>query len=50
MVRRAHDARDPSRRPELADPLGGSPQVFRYTADEVRRLVERLAASLFGAD
>jgi protein-tyrosine phosphatase len=50
MVRRAHDARDPSRRPELADPLGGSPQVFRFTADEVRRLVERLAASLFGAD
>jgi protein-tyrosine phosphatase len=47
-VRRAHDARDPMRRPELADPLGGTDDVYRYTAEEVRRLVERLASSLFG--
>jgi protein-tyrosine phosphatase len=47
-VQRAHGARDPVRRPELADPLGAAPAVFRYTAEEVQRLVRRLAASLFG--
>ncbi len=34
--------------PELADPLGGTPTVFRSTADRVHDLTVRLAAGLFG--
>ncbi len=36
------------RRPEIADPFGASPEVFRGTAHEVRALTERLAELLFG--
>jgi protein-tyrosine-phosphatase len=49
-VRRAHEAREPGRMRELADPLGARPEVFRATAEELRQLVQRLAASLFGVD
>lgn len=47
-VRGAHERRDSDgRRLELADPLGGSPELFRQTAAEIRVLTERLAAALF---
>jgi protein-tyrosine phosphatase len=49
-VRAAHEARDSDdRRLELGDPLGGPPELFRQTADELRTLTETLAAKLFGA-
>ena len=48
-VQRADDARPGGRRPEIADPLGASPEVFRDTSLEVRALTERLAELLFGA-
>jgi protein-tyrosine phosphatase len=48
VVARAHEARTPERPLELADPLGGSADVFRYTAGEVRTLTEQLATALFG--
>jgi protein-tyrosine-phosphatase len=48
VVRRAHEARDSDRPVELADPLGGSTDVFRHTAAEVRVLTEKLATALFG--
>jgi protein-tyrosine-phosphatase len=49
VVSAAHGGRDNgSRRLELADPLGGSPELFRRTAAEIRTLTETLAASLFG--
>ena len=47
-VQRAHEARSGGRWPELADPIGGSPEVFHSTAVEVRALTERLAELLFG--
>jgi protein-tyrosine phosphatase len=34
--------------PELADPLGGPPELFRRTADELVVLTNRLVAGLFG--
>lgn len=33
--------------PELADPLGGTPETFRRTADQVDELTRRLAVQLF---
>jgi protein-tyrosine-phosphatase len=36
-------------RPELPDPLGGSADVYRWTAEAVREQTSRLAAALFGA-
>ena len=48
-VQRADDARPGGRRPEIADPLGASPEVFRDTSLEVKALTERLAELLFGA-
>jgi protein-tyrosine-phosphatase len=47
-VQRAHEARPGGRQPELADPVGGSTEVFHRTAVEVRALTERLAELLFG--
>jgi protein-tyrosine phosphatase len=47
-VQRAHEARPGGRRHELADPIGGSAEVFHSTAIEVRALTERLAELLFG--
>jgi protein-tyrosine phosphatase len=47
-VQRAYRARSGGRRPELADPIGRSPEVFHSTAVEVRALTERLAELLFG--
>jgi protein-tyrosine phosphatase len=48
-VRAAHEARDAEgRRLELGDPLGGSPELFRQTATELRALTETLVAKLFG--
>lgn len=48
-VRAAHEARASKGRPlELDDPLGGSPEVFRQTAGELRTLTEALTARLFG--
>jgi protein-tyrosine-phosphatase len=47
-VQRADEARPDGLRPEIADPLGGSPEVFHGTALEVRALTERLAELLFG--
>ena len=47
-VQRADDARPGGHRPEIPDPLGGSPEVFHGTALEVRALTERLAELLFG--
>jgi protein-tyrosine phosphatase len=49
LVRRAHGRRTADRQLELADPLGATPNVFRSTATEIQRLVERLASGLFGA-
>jgi protein-tyrosine phosphatase len=48
-VRRADRARSRGLRPEVADPLGGPPEVFRTTALEIQDLTGRLAALLFGA-
>jgi protein-tyrosine-phosphatase len=48
-VQWADDARPGGQRPEIADPLGASPEVFHGTALEVRALTERLAELLFGA-
>ncbi len=36
--------------PELADPLGGPPELYRSTLGRVRDLSERVATGLFGAD
>lgn len=51
MIASAHTARsdDPTLlgRLELADPIGGSADVFRETADRVSALTGRLAAQLF---
>ena len=47
-VQRADEARPDGLRPEIADPLGGSAEVFQSTALEVRALTERLAELLFG--
>lgn len=47
-VRRADEARPDGRRPEIADPLGASAEIFHSTALEVRALTERLAELLFG--
>jgi protein-tyrosine-phosphatase len=47
-VQRANEARAGGRRPEIADPLGGSAEVFHSTAVEVRAQTERLAELLFG--
>jgi protein-tyrosine phosphatase len=51
-VIRANEARDRAggRLHELADPLGGTPETFRWTAEEVRSLTETVAKSLFGVD
>ena len=48
-VRRADEARgrEPGLLLELADPLGGTPETFRWTASEVRRLTGALAEGLF---
>ena len=50
-VRQAHEARPPNFRaaaaPEIVDPLGRSQRKQREVAEEVRRLVERLAQLLF---
>lgn len=35
--------------PEIADPLGGSPRVYRETVAQIRDLSVRLAVGLFGA-
>jgi protein-tyrosine-phosphatase len=50
-VQRAHETRLRAAGPplELADPLGGTPEVFRMTAFDVKKLTERLARRLFGA-
>jgi hypothetical protein len=50
LVRRAQERRTASHQPELADPLGATPDVFRFTAIEIQRLVDRLASVLFGAE
>lgn len=42
---RARQARDAV---EIADPFGGTPDVYRRSADAVRDAVQRLAAGLFG--
>jgi protein-tyrosine phosphatase len=51
-VERANTARvalgSEARRPELADPVGGSSAIYRRTADEIHDLVGRLARELFG--
>jgi protein-tyrosine-phosphatase len=49
-VRAAHEARNSDGpRLELGDPLGGSPELFRQTAGELRTLTQTLAAKLFDA-
>jgi protein-tyrosine phosphatase len=35
-------------RPELADPIGGSPETYRRTAETLLEQTQRLAALLFG--
>jgi protein-tyrosine phosphatase len=50
LVRRAHERRTVDHQLELADPLGATPDVFRFTAIEIQRLVGRLASVLFGAE
>ena len=50
-VRAADEARTTATRPipeEIADPIGGRPEVFRATADRVFILTHRLTRLLFG--
>ena len=50
-VRDADEARTTATRPipeEIADPIGGRPEVFRATADRVFILTHRLTRLLFG--
>jgi protein-tyrosine phosphatase len=48
LVRRADETRDSSSRLELADPLGGPPELFRHTARQLQGLTAALVAALFG--
>jgi protein-tyrosine phosphatase len=48
-VRRADAARSGGYRPEVPDPLGGPPEVFRTTALEIQDLTGRLSGLLFGS-
>jgi low molecular weight protein-tyrosine phosphatase len=48
VVHRAAEAQDSSSRLELADPLGGPPELFRHTARELQGLTAALVAALFG--
>jgi protein-tyrosine phosphatase len=52
MIAAANALRSGSDEPpaELADPLGGPPELYRSTLRRVRDLSQRLAAGLFGAD